>query len=423
MICTLSEKDGIANWCERHKRHHHGHYAQYAVDPGEKGEQFRKFWDRQLKESNSPKLLRSLPLASQCRHLDPHRLTNDEAAHLSETAYKLNTSCRACSKKTILQRCHGGGGIDGYTTIAHCAGKCADKFELEPGVATDLITKDGMPVSKHAAWKPITTRHLLYHIYPVANGHWRWNVEQLCGRLKAFNGQKIIAIVTDPPTGRLPDPDGPNSPDRGRHIPGCDSAEQVKEEFRQRWPHDDITFLEMDNDPSLREVKTIMPMLEKVLSDDQTHSLLYAQAKGTTRHHGHIARRWTEALYEIMFDYFPLADKQLMEYPVTGCFKKLGQGWSADQSRSDWHYSGSWFWVRCAELHRRAWWNIDAFWSGIEPYPSQQFLAQESGCMFHVAKVPEMNLYSSSYWKKTIHPEFHQWRQDNAQYRTTLWPR
>lgn len=269
-----------------------------------------------------------------------------------------------------------------------------------------------------------TTRNLLYHIYPVSgNGVWQWNVEQLCGRMKCFNGRKIIAIVTDPPEGRIPDPDGPHAPDRGRVISGCDSVDAVKAEFRKRWGHDDLEFMEFENDPNLREVKPFMPMLAEVLTDDPYDITCYSQAKAVTRPKGHIAHRWTEALYEIVLDHFPLAIEQLNQFHVTGCFKKLGAGWSLEQSKSDWHYSGSWFWVKTAELMKRDWQKIDQFWSGIEPYPSQQFKASESGCMFHTEQVPVMNLYDRRYWKRIVIPAFNRWREENAKYRTELWPK
>lgn len=66
MVCTLIEKDGKPNYCEKHG-YHEGHYALYAVDPGEKGERFRKYWDSLLNQQPK-KLLRSLPLAKTCQH-------------------------------------------------------------------------------------------------------------------------------------------------------------------------------------------------------------------------------------------------------------------------------------------------------------------------------------------------------------------
>ncbi len=355
-------------------------------------------------------LLRTLPIAKVCIHLG-NRLTHDEVKE------KQLVGCRTCTNTVPAFHCKlpGAKKFNGgpYTRETDCM-NCTDWQRA----TTTTPLENPSPITE------FSTRHLLYHIYPVSgNGAWQWNVEQLCGRLKAFNGQKIVAIAIDPPTGRLSDPTGPNSPDGGRVIPGCDSADKVRAEFAKRWPHDDITFLEFENDPKLREVKTLIPMLEMVLSDDPTHITLYAQAKGTTRKKGHIARRWTEALYEIMFDHFPLAEEQLKTYPVTGCFKKLGAGWDPTQSFSDYHFSGSWFWFRNADLYQRDWQKADQFWSGVEPYPSQHFRPSEAGCMFHEASVPAMNLYNQGYWKRTVIPQFNKWREENAKHRTEMWPR
>lgn len=392
MVCDLVTKNELPNWCERHQIYHNGHYAGYAVDPGEKGQRFRKLWDEQ--KGIEKKLLRPLTLAKSCTHNTGENGTT-------------KAGCGMCTTY--------GCDIKGTVKLKDCF-YCEDWQGQEQPAKADKQSPT-LTVNN-------TVRNLLYHIYPVkGNGAWQWNVEQLCGRLKAFNGQKIVAIVTDPPTGRLPDPTGPHQPDRGRVIPGCDTADEVKAEFARRWPYDDITFMEFDNDPSLREVKPLIPMLEQIVTDDPYSVTLYAQAKGTTRAIGHVARRWTEALYEIMFDHFPLAIEQLNSYHCTGCFKKLGPGWSREQTHSDWHYSGSYFWFKSAELFNRQWTKIDQFWSGIEPYPSQQFRADESGCMFLEGKVPEINLYNQGYWRRTVTPLFNKWRSDMASYRTTMWPK
>lgn len=261
-----------------------------------------------------------------------------------------------------------------------------------------------------------TTRNLIYHIYPVINHQrWEWNVSQLCRRLKYFNGKIIVAIAIDPPEGRKPDPTGgANPPDAGRIIRGCDTTEKVKAEFSKHWQGKPIQFMEFENDPHLREVKTIMPMLPEVLTDDPYSITLYAQAKGVTRAPGHIAHRWTEVLYEIMLDYFPLAIEQLNSHSITGCFKKLGNGWPL-YSESDFHYSGSWFWVCSAALLERDWQTINTFWSGIEPYPSLHFSKEEAGCLFHQGS--QLDMFSGDYWKQAIDDELAQWRQANERYR------
>ena len=293
-------------------------------------------------------------------------------------------------------------GKEVWTCDVH--GKCTKGFAF-PGVACC----NGCPDYETDA-APFT-RHLAYHVYPVSNGVWRWNVEQLRRRLRLFDGKRVVAVVTDPPTGRKPDPDGPHSPDRGRHIPGCDTFEDVVAAFG-----DDaagIEFIHLENDSHWREGVSWVPMMERIPGGPRD-VVFYAQAKGTTRAPGHVAHRWTEVLYEVYFDYMHVALKQLEDSPITGAFKKLGPGWTAKQHKSDWHYSGSWFVARTADLFATDWRKLDYGWTAIEPLPSQKFAAADAACLFHEAAVPKMNLYSRGYWKRIVEPALAKWKADNA---------
>lgn len=280
--------------------------------------------------------------------------------------------------------------------------------------------KDGIHVCDECPDRRIAkgesfTRHLIYHIYPIAgNGAWQRNVSRLCERLRIFNGKIIVTIAIDPPEGRKPDPTGPFPPDRGRcDMSKCDTVETVKAAFGD-WAQY-IEFIVWENDPNLREAGTLIPMLER-LSSGPNDITLYAQAKGTTRHPHHIANHWCDVMYILYFDYMKLVEEQLQQYACTGAFKKLGPGWSATQSKSDWHYSGSFVWFRNAELFKRDWRKIDSFWSGIEPYPSQHFECKEAGCLFYEAPNSQMRLYRSKHWSKTVNPMLAKWRIDNVKY-------
>lgn len=106
MICLLTTKNGKANWCDRHRMQHDGHYANYAIDPGEKGERFRKLWDRisggnHVKPAEK-KLLRSLPIAKQCRHLGP--------------VIKETKGCGGCTTYQCAKL--------GETKLSYCTGGC-----------------------------------------------------------------------------------------------------------------------------------------------------------------------------------------------------------------------------------------------------------------------------------------------------------
>lgn len=85
-----------------------------------------------------PKLkwLRHPNVSKQCIHLDPHKLTNEEAHGMAETAFSLDTSCRGCNGNTQLQKCHGGSGKNGFTTVSWCSYHCT-KFQGAPAPHVD----------------------------------------------------------------------------------------------------------------------------------------------------------------------------------------------------------------------------------------------------------------------------------------------
>jgi hypothetical protein len=40
-------------------------------------------------------------------------------------------------------------------------------------------------------------RNLLYHIWPITDSLWRWNVEQLLKRIELFNGKRVLSVFLD----------------------------------------------------------------------------------------------------------------------------------------------------------------------------------------------------------------------------------
>lgn len=266
----------------------------------------------------------------------------------------------------------------------------------------------------YAAPRP-ETRHLLYHILPIAgNGMWQWNLEQLKPRLHLFNGSRTCAIMT--PSKIAYRAKGPR-PDAARMPMVIEGPEVVEKALAGL----DFTFIHLPNDPNLREVLSHGPLFEVASKyTSPVDATLWCHAKGTTRRPGHVAKQWTEICYEAYLDYWPVVEELLTKYPLAGCFKKYGRGWNPKQSNSDWHYSGSWFWFKNRELFSKNWRKIDQFWSGIEPYPSQHFHHTEAGLIFHEGKVPAINLYSGAYWNNTVLPEWEAWKREHESHRTRL---
>lgn len=257
-----------------------------------------------------------------------------------------------------------------------------------------------------------SVRHLLYHICPLdgPNGAWRWNVDQLRQRLHLFNGTRVVAVATDPPEGRKPQPEGPFAPVGRETTYPCASFEDVVKEFGEDAAG--IEFVKVENDPSLCEVASHLPLFARLADNTGPEDVLFwGHNKGATRPPGSVTERWTEALYETYLDYWPVVEDLLERYPVVGAFKKLGRQWPAEQSTSDWHYSGSFFWARCRELFKKDWERIDEFWSGIEPYPSLHFSAAEAGCIFHEGRMQDVQLYDPAYWDSTVTPALERFRK------------
>lgn len=379
--------------------------AQYAIHAGtctrttpEQQAAYRAKWrGEQVPPSPRADRPRALP---DCPHLGE---PVGEKARCVPCGGNVRLTVYACAK---YGSCTIGKRVDG---VAGCCKGCPEN----PGPASSprrAVRAEPMP--------EITTRHLIYHVYPVSgNGAWQWNVDEICRRLDLFNGKIIVAVATDPPEGRGSDPMGA---DNNRHFAPCDTIDTVIARFSGLHAGR-VEFVPVVNDPQLREVKPLEDLLSRIPTDPG-HACLYAQAKGVTRPTGHVSRRWTAALYETLLDYWPLVERTLRTYPVAGSFLKEGRGWPDRESLSPWHYSGSWFWFRCESLFAKDWRRIEQWWGGVETYPSVHFPLAEAGCVFHRGPVPAVNLYSEAYWDRTVTPALAAWKQAHTADQTVAQP-
>lgn len=257
---------------------------------------------------------------------------------------------------------------------------------------------------------PFPVRHLLYHLYPVAgNGRWQHRVRRLVERLPLFTGRRVVVICVGAPghtAGSLQN--------HARLAGAFDPPEVVRAAFGAA--AGTIEFVEVPNDPQLREVASWGPLWERLAGEPAAGAaVLYAQSKGVTyADPHHPCHRWGDVLEEICCDHWPLVESQLGRHPVTGAFLKRGHGWRAHESASDWHYSGSWFWARLADVQARDWRKIDRFWSGVEPWPSLHFRPEDAGCLFLDRPGHQLNLYDAGFWRDTGEPEYAKWRAERA---------
>jgi hypothetical protein len=226
-------------------------------------------------------------------------------------------------------------------------------------------------------------RNLIYHVWPVRDSLWRWNIEQLLKRIDVFNGRRIVGIVHDSRS------DPPEEVMKALEGHGCEFVVQPNADTGEA-----ITFPEM---------------LERVASDDPNEITFYGHAKGVK--YGAKAspsvRQWTEALYITALDDWLGVVHQLERFAMTGAFKMRGRFRSHRQC-SDWHYSGTFFWFRHAHVFNRSWHAVPQFYCGVEAWPGTLFPAEETGCLFldGLTDLP----YLANFWRRRGNVALKNWR-------------
>jgi hypothetical protein len=236
-------------------------------------------------------------------------------------------------------------------------------------------------------------RHLTFHVWPTKkHDAWKWNLQQLSQRWQLFTGKKIIAIATDNST------------------VSAETVLQFCEQLGIQWDH----VIVQPNNQRIREVATWVPMLQFLNPETAgPNEVVFAcHGKGVRHEHReeHI-KAWAEVMYQSCLDYWPLAERQLRSKVATGSFRKFG-GFKT-QCRN-FHFSGTFFWWRLAEIGRRDWKKVEQKYWGTENWMSCQAEASETGFLFHDKCV---SLYERKYWEDVIWPAWETWKQDNQDYR------
>lgn len=242
---------------------------------------------------------------------------------------------------------------------------------------------------------PITTRHLAYHLLPV-KGRWQSAVAQLTRRWSLFNGRKVIALMTGGSFART----------NGGNV-GWTFTLDSPDAVRAALPAD-AEVIELPNDPDRREMVSLLPLFSSLASAGPDSAIFYAHAKGVAQPEHSAVHRWAEILYETCLDHWPVVDRILARHPCAGSFRKLGRWF--EKSNSDWHYSGTFWWMRADELYRRNWRTAEQEWWGAESYPSMVFDPNEAGVIFHTTD-SVLNLYNGAFLQKTIEPLYEQWKR------------
>ncbi|WP_434625692.1 CgeB family protein [Azospirillum sp. B2RO_4] len=242
----------------------------------------------------------------------------------------------------------------------------------------------------HASAAPVTpfsttpTRNLIYHIWPVRNSVWRWNLQQLLERIELFNGRRIIGIVSDDHS------DEPEAVQAMLEGHGCE-------------------FIQRPNRPT-GEVETFPAMLDAVRSDSRNEVTFYGHAKGVKYREAvsPAVRRWTEALYRTVLDDWGGVRTALNRHVFAGSFRRVGRV-GPHRYLGSWHYSGTFFWMRNSFVSNLSRLRVTKFYSGVETWPGQHFPLHLAACLFldRLSQVP----YDPMFWANCGERALREWEE------------
>lgn len=229
-------------------------------------------------------------------------------------------------------------------------------------------------------------RNLLYHIWPVAGAMWQWNLEELLKRIDLFNGRRVMSIVHD---------DRSVTPD----------------EVQQAVAGHGFEFVVARNDER-GEAINFAEMLRRVSSRDANEISFYGHAKGV-KYDPDVPlpiRRWSEVQYQVVLDDWLNIREQLQRFAMTGPFKRYGR-FNPHRNLADWHYSGTYFWMRHSHLFARDYQSIPQFYGGVETWPGTVFRKEETGCVFIDDLGPSRSHhpYYPEFWR-SAEPALQRWQ-------------
>lgn len=214
----------------------------------------------------------------------------------------------------------------------------------------------------------ITIRNLIYHITPFAsNDIWLRNVRQLLKRMDLFNGKRVIAVATG---------DGLVAPDQVQAAFGSHQVEVITR----------------PNSAQLRENATFLPLLESVADPDPHTATFYAHAKGVGKDVCCLgdpkgSRYWRNAMYHELLDDWLRIDELLIDSAIVGTHRRQHNEnhliYPDGQSSSAWHFAGTFFWFRNADVFANSKWRD--VWQptgwGAEAWPGRLFDFEQSACV------------------------------------------
>jgi len=138
----------------------------------------------------------------------------------------------------------------------------------------------------------------------------------------------------------------------------------------------------------------------------------YGHAKGV-RHEPSVSRpvqRWAEISYSAALDDWRTVRAHLERFALTGSFRMLGR-FRSHRNIGDWHYSGTYFWLRHARAFARDCFAVPPFYCGVEAWPGQHFAREEAGCLLF--DNPRQLAYDEQFWHSREN-EIAQWEAERS---------
>lgn len=250
------------------------------------------------------------------------------------------------------------------------------------------------PFSRKDYQPETAKRNLIFFLCPLEGAQaWQRHLGILKQSLDTFNGMRIAGLAY-----------GPGIADPAPTVRALSELGFHVQLFK--------------NDPALREVVGWIPSLELLKEHAEPNSVTFAcHGKGVQRDSGTTCHRWTDLMYDSLLGYMTLVDRLLKAYPIVGSFKKTGKAFAA-KSKSDWHYSGTFYWFsNRAVFDSPRWRDVDSEWWGTESWPGKVFAARDAGCVFHEAEFQKMDLYKPDVFSD-VEREYENWQQEHKPLRT-----
>ena len=247
--------------------------------------------------------------------------------------------------------------------------------------------------------------NIIYHVMPLAGETewvWRRHIQWLHEVRDDFNGKIVIGIVT------------PGLDDKYQYVPPDD--------VKRACDGMDAEFIEAPNDTSkgmrngAGEGTLFLPMLGKIQTHDPDEIFLYGHCKGVTRPQpaNEPPHLWAQAMFDTLFRNLNAVVNELDSYGATGPFMIVpdNNGHRRTFYNAQWHYSGTFFAMRSAELFSRKWTSLGVNYGCVEWYPQKFFMPDnQASCIFGFQPG---NLYVGNLWSQRITPEFELWKRNRA---------